>query len=288
MIRLAAGGYELDVLPERGGGIGRLEWNGHALFRPVCGPTPLDLASFPLVPFSNRIAQGRFHFDGRDVALAPTYPPADATHALHGFGWIEAWEVADAAPDHAVIEHRHAGGEWPWPYLARQTFSLSANGAEMALSVTNMGSEAMPVGLGFHPYFPRDERTVYHGLHRAEWQAAPDCLPLATREFAMPADWWDGAPVAARNVDTVYDGRSGALTVHQASTGLEVTIAASDNLPCTVVYVPGDADFFCVEPVSHTSNAANRADMAHGMARLQPGAVMEVCMTVSARMTVGG
>ncbi|MFM2372892.1 MAG: hypothetical protein RIS85_2614 [Pseudomonadota bacterium] len=283
MITLAVDGYELDIVPEIGGGLARLDWCGDALLRPACGPSVLDLASFPLVPFSNRIANGQFRHGVRDVALSPNFPSVDATHPLHGYGWINAWQTLEAGPDHAVIEHRHAGGEWPWPYLARQAFRLSAKGVHMALSVTNTGDEAMPAGLGFHPYFPRDGRTVYRGLHRGEWQAGPDCLPVTLNDAGAAVDWWQGQPVATRNVDTVYDGRSGPLKILYPDRGLEITVSASDNLPCTVVYVPADATFFCAEPVSHTSNAITRADAAHPMATLAPGQTLEVAMTISAR-----
>ncbi|MFM2371697.1 MAG: hypothetical protein RIS85_1419 [Pseudomonadota bacterium] len=283
MITLASDGYELDIVPEQGGGLARLDWNGEALLRTACGPSPLDLASFPLVPFSNRIAHGRFRHGPHDVTLSPNFPSVDATHPLHGFGWITEWQTVETGRDHAVIEHRHQGGEWPWPYLARQTFTLSGQGVHMALSVTNTGDEAMPAGLGFHPYFPRDDRTIYRGSHRGEWQAGPDCLPVMLNDAGAAVDWWQGKPIASRNVDTVYDGRSGPLEILYPDRRLEITISASDNLPCTVVYVPADATFFCAEPVSHTSNAIGHADADHPMATLLPGQTLEVAMTITAR-----
>ena len=59
MIELKAGEYFLALEPERGGSIARFGWRGQDLMRPTCGPSVLDVACFPLVPFSNRIAHGR-------------------------------------------------------------------------------------------------------------------------------------------------------------------------------------------------------------------------------------
>ena len=64
MIALAAGDWRATLKPERGGAMLTLDWRG----RPVFRPTPedatdiLETACFPLVPYANRIADGRFHF----------------------------------------------------------------------------------------------------------------------------------------------------------------------------------------------------------------------------------
>ena len=46
----------------------------------------LDAASFPLVPYVNRIRGGRFTFRGREVRLAPNM--AGDPSPLHGQGWL--------------------------------------------------------------------------------------------------------------------------------------------------------------------------------------------------------
>ena len=46
---------------------------------------PLQFASFPLVPFSNRIADGRFEWDGEQIEIDPNFAPEP--HAIHGVGW---------------------------------------------------------------------------------------------------------------------------------------------------------------------------------------------------------
>jgi aldose 1-epimerase len=88
VIRLAAGGWSATIRPELGGAVLGLDWRGH----PVLRPTPdgsndiLETACFPLVPYANRIAGGRFAFGGHRVALP--VPERFAPHALHGDGWL--------------------------------------------------------------------------------------------------------------------------------------------------------------------------------------------------------
>ena len=65
---------------------------------PGPGWDPLTMASFPLVPFSNRIGGGRFRWDGADHRLPPSRLPD--RHSIHGVGWRRAWRVAEAARPH--------------------------------------------------------------------------------------------------------------------------------------------------------------------------------------------
>ena len=56
-----------------------------------CHENVLEAASFPLVPYVNRIRGGRFTFRGREVRLAPNM--AGDPSPLHGQGWLAPWQV---------------------------------------------------------------------------------------------------------------------------------------------------------------------------------------------------
>jgi len=282
MLALSAGDYQLALAPERGGSILRFDWRGQPLMRPACGPSILDVACFPLVPFSNRIAHGRFVADGREVTLRPNFPSVDHLHPLHGFGWLADWSVADSTASSVTLLHDCPAGEWPWPYLASESFALDEGGLTISLSVTNLGASAMPGGLGLHPYFPRQAQTVYRGLHRGEWRNGDDGLPLALHEKGAPDDWWRGKPVATRTVDTAYTGRAGNLEIAWPERDLALTLEPSDNLAFTVVYTPAGEDHFCVEPVSHMTDAVNRPGEGTGLAMLAPGVTMSASLRLRA------
>jgi aldose 1-epimerase len=256
-IELAAGEYRLELDPKRGGSLLRFDWRGEPVMRSACGPSILDAACFPLVPFSNRIADGRFTAGGTEVRIEPNLPGQNHPHPLHGFGWLSAWQVLAQDSASALLEHTRIGGEWPWPYRAHQSFRLTGEGLEMVLSLTNLADAPMPAGLGFHPYFPRTDRTYIRAMHRGEWQNDADCLPRHLDLRSEPRDWWEGKAVGARVVDTVYTGREGPLVIDWLERGLELTLVPSANLPFTVVYTPPGEDFFCVEPVSHMTDAVN-------------------------------
>ena len=110
-LRLVAGELRAEIVPEVGGSIGAFwtEAGGHRRthwLRPATQQTiglrnPLGMGSFPLVPFCNRIRDGRASFEGREIHFPPNHPAGNSPHPLHGIGWQRAWTV-DNATRHAV------------------------------------------------------------------------------------------------------------------------------------------------------------------------------------------
>jgi aldose 1-epimerase len=264
MIRLETETIALWLAPEMGGSVVRFRYRGQDVFRDGTGArTVLETSSFPLVPFAGRIADSRFNWRGKPVALTPVFPGDPASrHAIHGHGWLSAWAVTSADAASAEIVLDHAADDWPWTYRATQRFALTDHGFTLRMSVTNQGAEPMPAGMGPHPYFPRNDRTMLRALHRSEWQTDGAGLPLRPQAHARAIDWWNGAPVESRLVDTAYGDREGDIEIIWPDRQLYLTIRPSDELPHTVVYVPPGADFFCVEPISHVPNALNAPDPA--------------------------
>ncbi len=51
------------------------------------------------------------------------------------------------------------------------------------------------------------------------------------------------------------------------------------------MYTPQDKDYFCVEPVSHVSNAIHMADpLAHGLRSVAPGESTEAWMQLDIKV----
>src|SRR5437016_1468552 len=127
-VLLAAGRLRLELSPSVGGSISAFEWIDGDASRPILRKchTPLekvlDAASFPLVPYVNRIREGHFRFRRREVLLQPNM--AGDPSPLHGQGWLSPWRIEDSTDRRAVLSFRHLAGEWPWSYEARQDFAL--------------------------------------------------------------------------------------------------------------------------------------------------------------------
>lgn len=273
-MRLSCGQTEVELALERGGGLSRFVWRGRDVFRPARPGSPFELACFPLVPFSNRIANGRFAWGGHEYSVAPNIPGGGHPHPLHGFGWLSRWTLVDATSHRATLAHEHAAADWPGAYAAEQTLTLTDTGYTHRLSIANVGDAPLPAGLGLHPYLPRRDARL-SARFSDRWITTPDGLPLDVVPLADEPDWFGDPPI-----DTVFSGRSGTIVVDWP--GMRLTVLPGAALGHTVIFAPAGADFFCVEPVSHRTDAINGAPAE--MRTLAPGErwSVEVRFTVEA------
>src|SRR5262245_28978782 len=129
ILSLRAGRLRLDLAPQAGGSIARFTADGSFdLLRPtpaeaLAAGQGIESSCYPLVPFSGRIANGRFSFDGVEVVLQPNW--SGSRHPIHGDGWMRPWTVERSDERSADIVYEHdARAGWPFRYRARQVFRL--------------------------------------------------------------------------------------------------------------------------------------------------------------------
>ncbi len=272
MIALERGGVACTLDPELGGSLLSLSVNGNDLLRPS-SPKPrdvLEVACFPLVPFANRIADGRMTFHGREVILPPD--PAARPHAHHGHGWRRPWRLLEKTDARAELEYRHVPDEWPWAYVASQRIALIDGGAEIELSVTNGSNEDMPAGLGLHPYFVRGEAdTIFVGATRMV-MSDRDGIPTGEEPIIPGEKSLD----TIEGMDNLLLDESGQVRLRSAGVrcGLKARGAVGFH-----VYIPEGENFFCVEPVSHRPNAFSNNAEQHA---IKPGETRRLIVQVTA------
>ncbi|OYW29129.1 MAG: aldose epimerase [Caulobacter sp. 12-67-6] len=280
MIVLENGAARLQLAPDIGGAVAGFTVDGHDILRPMArGATDaLDASSFPLVPFCNRIPNGRFTFHGRAVVLRPNL--GDHPHPLHGQGWRGPWTVESASGAQARLAYDHAPSDWPWAYRAEQRFILGERGLRLELSVTNTGDAPMPAGLGFHPYFPRRSGEVLEASVSGVWMIDQDVLPTVHHEGVWGPDWTRGAGVEGHDdlIDHCYTGwnQRAALSAPGQPT---TTITASADCRWLHLYVPPGQDFYCVEPCANRPNPFGSPGSC--MVILAPGQARAIWMEIA-------
>ena len=118
------------------------------------------------------------------------------------------------------------------------------------------------MGLGWHPYFPKRSRSRLHIELTDRWEN--DASGLPTRRVPQPGIDGD---VAHLGFDHCFEGWRGAARIRDEKLSLRLT----SSLPYLVVYTPATKPYYCVEPVSHVSNALHMAEpTAHGLRSLAP------------------
>jgi aldose 1-epimerase len=279
MTAVDKGQVRLTLAPEIGGAVARFTVDGGDVLRPAAAGTDdaLMSASFPLVPFCNRIPHGRFVFGGREVVLPPNLP--GHPHPLHGQGWRSAWTVESAADGEALLSYEHASDAWPWTYRAEQCFQVHEAGFRVELTVLNTSDTPMPAGLGFHPYFPRRPGETLTAANDGVWLIDTDVLPTLHHPGPWEADWAAGAPVEGHGlIDHCYTGWD-QRAVLRAPGQPDTVITASPECRWLHVYVPPGEDFLCVEPCASRPNPFGEGDT--GMVVLQPGERRSIWMQIA-------
>jgi aldose 1-epimerase len=104
-----------------------------------------------LVPWPNRVVDGRYTFDGAAQQLAITEP--DRGHALHGLACWSDYRVVDRSDDAVVLETEVvAQAGYPHRLRIEVGFRLGEDGLTQTISATNTGPTRAPYGASGHPY----------------------------------------------------------------------------------------------------------------------------------------
>ena len=280
---LSTGRLQLELSPSIGGSIAGLWWVEDGERTPILREPPallkdvLEAASFPLVPYVNRIRGGRFQFRGRQVQLEPNM--SGDPSPLHGQGWLGAWEVDFAGERQAVLSFRHDRGEWPWAYEARQAFALDDDGLAVTLTCRNLSDEPMPCGLGQHPYFPCGPETRIDTRVAYAWTIDEHVLPVEKVPAQGRFDL-SGRMVCGQSLDHGFGGWEGRARLSDPRWPYDVELS-SQSARFFQLYSPASGGIFVAEPVSHANAALNAPEGQWpelGMEVLEPGAEMSLEM----------
>jgi len=280
LVTIAAGNLRLQLSPSIGGAISGFTWDGS---RPILreSHSPLekavDAASFPLVPYVNRIRGGRFSFRGHEVRIAPNM--AGDPSPLHGQGWINRWSIEWARERQAALRFRHEPGEWPWLYDAWQGFELDEGGLTIKLECQNLAEEPMPCGLGQHPYFPCGPETRLDTEVTHVWTIDEHVLPVEKVPAEGRFDLRDRL-VCGQDLDHGFGGWGGEVRMSDPEWPYELRLSSADAR-FFQLYSPQGGGIFVAEPVSHANAALNAPEEEWaelGMRVLDPGEAMSLTM----------
>ena len=261
-------GQRLGLVPSLGGGVAawQLEREHGAvldLWRPWDGRNPdrYALASFAMLPWSNRISGGGFEHGGQFQRIAPNR--VGEPYPIHGDGWLQPWALTQPDQDTLVIalESRRFGGN-PYAYRATQTFQLLEGGLNQSVSVTHLGESPLPYGLGLHPWFPRTPQTRLQAAVQGVWLSGADPLPTV-HTTDLPATWDlnSGLDVNGTLVDNAFTGWSGLGRIEwpEHRLRLEMRVPAVQDAGqhdgYCLLYRPPAGPAFCFEPVTHPIDA---------------------------------
>jgi len=267
--------WSLGLSPERGASIISCDCMGFPVLAPARpefdGNSDAFASScFPLVPYSNRIANGTFAFMGRSHRLAANHP--GQALPIHGNGWDVSWEVDGIGKTYCDLSMTYAPkiGGWPWAFRAKQTIELLDNKLIFRMSIENTDTEAFPAGIGLHPFFAGAAIAKVKFKAAKFWNCDENLIPTSSQSLVLANDFSSPKSLTDLRIDNCYSNWNGIAEISWPDFDRHITMEASSVFSNLVVYVQPENEFFCLEPVSHINNALNMGG-ENAMQTLLPG-----------------
>jgi aldose 1-epimerase len=237
-----------------------------------------------LVPFPNRIRDGRYTWEGKQYQLPIN--DSQQRNAIHGFVCQRPWRVIGAAASatgawvkgifQGSMDAPDCRSLWPADYVLEATYTLKGDTLRLDLVLANPDTKDLPFGLGLHPYFrfPADQAVVHveapkdgGGDYLQRWELEA-CLPggqrtpLADKDRLLVAGTC--APLGTTAWDDAYRLVSGspatpdlAARVVDPADDLALRMTTSGGFPDVVVFTPPHRAAVCVEPYTCITDAIN-------------------------------
>ena len=257
--------------------------------RPVLDPYPASAMcdgghGAPLIPWPNRLGDGRYRFDGVDYQVALSEP---AKHnAIHGFLRWRPWEAMTREPSRVVVGTRlYPLTGYPFTLEVRIEYALDEDGLSVRTSATNLCDSACPYGAGQHPYLSPGEGLI--DACTLEVAAGTRIVTDAERQLPSGRETVDGGeydfssprviggqPIDDAFTDLARDDSGRAVCRLTAPDGATVELWVDENYPFMELFT-GDTlrpsrrrTGLAVEPMTCAPNAFQSGD---GLIRLEPG-----------------
>jgi aldose 1-epimerase len=156
-------GDQRAVVVQVGGGLREYEVDG---FSVVDGYGVDEMAAHGrgqvLVPWPNRLADGRYELGDQTYQLPISEPPS--LNAIHGLVRWSGWDVLDATASSVRMGHvlwPQTG--YPFTLELEVEYELSDAGLRVTMDARNVGIRPAPYGAGMHPYVRADQRHIPTG-----------------------------------------------------------------------------------------------------------------------------
>lgn len=277
---------EVSILPSFGNSAYEMKVHGkNVLFFPYA-----DLAEFQkklgrfgipfMGPWANRLDDTGFWANGKRYAFnleLGNIRKDNRGLPIHGLlSNSSPWQVTEASADSrsahvtSKFEFRKDPdlmAQWPFAHEYEMTYRLADGTLEVKTTVSNLSAEAMPIAIGFHPYYQIPD------VPRDQWiLRMPACKAVVVDDRLIPSGEFKAfalpnpIPLAGHTLDDGFtdlerDAKGRARFVIEAA-GKQIELHMGPKYPAAVVWAPPSPpgqtyNFICVEPMAGITNAIN-------------------------------
>lgn len=278
-------GEQRAVVVEVGGGIRRYDVGDRAVLDPYPRDAICDGAhGATLIPWPNRLGDGRYSFDGSAYQVPLTEP--EKNNAIHGFLRWRSWQAREQSPDRVVVGTvLRPQPFYPFTLDVAVEYALDATGLTVRTRATNIGGAACPYATGHHPYLSPgtgriDDCVLEFGAatrvitdDKRQLPVRDDAVPGTDYDFAGPRRL-DSLQIDYAFTDLTRDAAGRAYVRLTGTDGRCAQLWADETYPYLEIYT-GDTleparrrQGLGVEPMTGPPNALQSGRQ---VIRLEPG-----------------
>lgn len=241
------------------------------------------LSGIPFLgPWANRLDEQAFYANGKRYAFDMELGNVRGAIPIHGFLSSAPWQVVEAKSDgkSAWVTSRLEFfkqpawmKQFPFAHTIEMTHRLQDGVLQVQTTITNLSIDAMPIAVGFHPYYKltdstREQWTISVGA-QTHWILSPQKIPTGETE---PIERLFPNPHAASLKDYILDDVFSDLTrdaqgmSHMIVKGKrqQLDVLLDPNWRSVVVWAPNpgpqnDPNFIAFEPMAGITDAMNLA-----------------------------
>ncbi|MGN0919292.1 MAG: aldose 1-epimerase [Alphaproteobacteria bacterium] len=262
MIELKSESLSVGVLPETGGALAYLQYNGQDILRPtLSGETEANYSSmFPMLPYASFIQEGRFPYFGIIRTVEKNSP--FSKFPMHGDVWRNKMATIEQSKNSITLSYQHdkkAG--FPFAYTAKISYTLNDNRLEIIMRLENNSALPMPFGMGIHPFFKREADTLIQFEADQIWFRGDD--PILGHPYTAPSNlnFKSGLPIPANGANISFGSWNNKASLIYPTKHIGIDILADHSFRHLILYTQKGKDFFCLEPVTNTPDAFNLASL---------------------------
>lgn len=233
-----------------------------------------------LSPFVCRLNNGSYSFQGKDLKVNKHYM-GDA--AIHGLLYDSAFNVTathvddDKATIALHFEYEQTDKGYPFPYTMEVLYKLTCDSSlQVTTTVSNTGTEDMPLNDGWHPYFKIGDKINQASIRFDSKELVEfDAALLPNGKMTPFQDFNQLRPFENTELDNCYTlnkndytAADPAFELRNESVGIQLAIFPDDSYPFLQIYTPPSRESIAVENLSSIPDSFNNKT---GLLVLKPG-----------------
>jgi aldose 1-epimerase len=217
-----------------------------------------------LAPFPNRIADGRYTFEGTEYQL--TINKIDENNAIHGFisnkpfSILSSGEVANGYElsllyTSGIVE----GYPFRFEILVNYNFQ-NDNRLTITTEVRNSGATNMPIGFGWHPYFTTCSKINDIALRLPSVrQFDVDDRLIPTSATIEMGEWSKAQKISESEFDTGFEFATDdkIIILLDEEKDLDIRITCMEGYEYVQVFTPPWRSAIAIEPMTCAADAFN-------------------------------